>query len=47
MLVLFALSCIRALFARLRLDQMVRLSWGVLAPLSLLQLMMVVWMGVF
>jgi NADH-quinone oxidoreductase subunit H len=42
MLVLFALSCIRALFARLRLDQMVRLSWGVLAPLSLAQLMAVV-----
>jgi len=44
MLVLFALSCIRALFARLRLDQMVRLSWGVLAPLSLAQLMAAVWM---
>jgi NADH:ubiquinone oxidoreductase subunit H len=26
----------------LRLDQMVRLSWGVLAPLSLAQLMAVV-----
>ena len=45
MFVLFALSCIRALFARLRLDQMVRLSWGVLAPLSLMQLMAVVWMN--
>ena len=44
LLVLFALSCIRALFARLRLDQMVRLSWGVLAPLSLAQLAAAVWM---
>ncbi|GAG30393.1 unnamed protein product, partial [marine sediment metagenome] len=44
MLVLFVLSCIRALFARLRLDQMVRLSWGFLAPLSLAQLVAAVWM---
>jgi len=44
LLVLFVLSCIRALFARLRLDQMVRLSWGFLAPLSLAQLVAAVWM---
>jgi NADH-quinone oxidoreductase subunit H len=39
--VLFLLSTIRALFARLRIDQMVNLSWKYLIPISLLQIFLV------
>lgn len=39
--VLFLLSTIRALFARLRIDQMVDLSWKYLIPISLLQIFLV------
>ncbi len=41
LVVLFILSAIRSLFARLRIDQMVSFSWKYLVPLSLLQLIMV------
>src|SRR5665647_18609 len=36
--VVFILSLIRALFARLRIEQMVRFSWYYLAPLAILQI---------
>ncbi len=39
--VLFLLSTMRALFARLRIDQMVNLSWKYLIPISLLQIFLV------
>ena len=39
--VLIVLSTVRALFARLRIDQMVSFSWKYLIPLSVLQLLLV------
>ena len=41
MLVLYILSAIRSLFARLRIDQMVSFSWKYLVPISLFQLLVV------
>jgi NADH-quinone oxidoreductase subunit H len=40
-LVLYILSAIRSLFARLRIDQMVSFSWKYLVPISLFQLLVV------
>lgn len=40
-IVLLILSTIRALFARLRIDQMVNFSWNYLLPLSILQFFLV------
>jgi NADH-quinone oxidoreductase subunit H len=39
--VLFILSSIRTIFARIRIDQMVNFSWKYLVPLSLFQLLLV------
>jgi NADH:ubiquinone oxidoreductase subunit H len=38
----FLLAALRALFARLRIDQMVDFSWSWLAPLAVLQLFLVI-----
>jgi len=46
LLVLLALSVTGVLYARLRIDQLVSLGWSVLAPLALVQLLIVVWIGV-
>ncbi|MBO3755284.1 MAG: NADH-quinone oxidoreductase subunit H, partial [Candidatus Brockarchaeota archaeon] len=40
-LVLYILSAVRSLFARLRIDQMVSFSWKYLVPISLFQLLVV------
>jgi NADH-quinone oxidoreductase subunit H len=45
LLVLFALSVAGVLYARLRIDQLASLGWRVLAPLALLQLLLVVLTG--
>ncbi|HOW85982.1 MAG TPA: NADH-quinone oxidoreductase subunit H [Candidatus Aminicenantes bacterium] len=37
--VIFLLSCIRAMSSRIRVDQVIALSWKVLAPLALVQLL--------
>jgi NADH-quinone oxidoreductase subunit H len=44
--ILLALSVAGVLYARLRIDQLATLGWRVLAPLALLQLLVVVWIGV-
>jgi NADH-quinone oxidoreductase subunit H len=44
--VLLCLSAAAVLYARLRIDQLASLGWRVLAPLALLQMLAVVWMGV-
>jgi NADH-quinone oxidoreductase subunit H len=41
MLVVFLLSVVRAAFARIRIDQIVSFSWKYLAPVSLVQLLVV------
>jgi NADH-quinone oxidoreductase subunit H len=38
----FSLSAVSALFARLRIDQLINLNWQVLIPLSILHIFMVV-----
>jgi NADH-quinone oxidoreductase subunit H len=38
LIVVFMLSVIRSVFARIRIDQMVSFSWRYLAPLAVLQL---------
>lgn len=43
--ILLLLSLTSALYARLRIDQLASLGWRVLAPLALLQIMVVVWIG--
>jgi len=45
LLILLALSVIEVLYARLRIDQLATLGWRVLAPLALMQTMVVIWMG--
>ena len=45
-LILLALSVAGVLYARLRIDQLARLGWLVLAPLALLQMLVVIWIGV-
>ncbi len=41
----FGLASIQALYARLRIDQMMSLSWRILVPLGLLQTLAAVWIG--
>ena len=45
--VVFLLSLIRALMARLRIDQMVSFSWRWLAPLGLVQILIAVLIKTF
>jgi NADH-quinone oxidoreductase subunit H len=45
-LILLVLSVVGVLYARLRIDQLVSLGWQVLAPLALVQILAVVWIGV-
>jgi NADH-quinone oxidoreductase subunit H len=47
LLLLLILSTASVLYARLRIDQLASLGWRVLAPLALVQLAVVVWIGVF
>jgi NADH-quinone oxidoreductase subunit H len=42
MFIVFLLSAVRALFARLRIDQMVDFSWSWMAPLAILQVFIVI-----
>ena len=46
LLILLALSVASVLYARLRIDQLASLGWRVLAPLALLQTLVVIWIGV-
>lgn len=46
LVILLALSIAGVLYARLRIDQLASLGWKVLAPLALLQIVAVVWIGV-
>ncbi|MBN1584019.1 MAG: NADH-quinone oxidoreductase subunit H [Anaerolineae bacterium] len=43
--ILIALSVISALYARLRIDQLITLGWRVLAPLALVQTLFTIWIG--
>ncbi len=43
--ILLVLSAASALYARLRIDQLADLGWRVLAPLALLQILVVTWIG--
>ncbi|HET90766.1 MAG TPA: NADH-quinone oxidoreductase subunit H [Chloroflexi bacterium] len=43
--ILVLLSTFSVLYARLRIDQLARLGWRVLAPLALVQILVTVWMG--
>ncbi|MCD4674161.1 MAG: NADH-quinone oxidoreductase subunit H [Anaerolineaceae bacterium] len=45
LLILVSLSVMSAMYARLRIDQLARLGWKRLIPLSLLQIAFIVWMG--
>jgi NADH-quinone oxidoreductase subunit H len=44
--ILLALSVASVLYARLRIDQLASLGWRVLAPLALMQTLLVIWIGV-
>jgi len=46
LLILLALSVASVLYARLRIDQLASLGWRVLAPLALLQMLVIIWIGV-
>ena len=46
LMILLVLSVIEVLYARLRIDQLASLSWRVLAPLALVQMLATVWLGV-
>ncbi|MDY7039562.1 MAG: complex I subunit 1 family protein [Chloroflexota bacterium] len=46
LLILLALSVAAVLYARLRIDQLAKLGWLVLAPLALAQMLATVWVGV-
>jgi NADH-quinone oxidoreductase subunit H len=43
--VLLALSVAGVLYARLRIDQLASLGWRILAPLALMQTLIVIWIG--
>ncbi|HOU11710.1 MAG TPA: NADH-quinone oxidoreductase subunit H [Anaerolineae bacterium] len=43
--IMLLLSTASALYARLRIDQLATLGWRVLAPLALLQILVVTWIG--
>ena len=44
--ILLAISVAGVLYARLRIDQLASLGWRVLAPLALVQTLIVIWIGV-
>ncbi|MBC8447286.1 MAG: NADH-quinone oxidoreductase subunit H [Chloroflexi bacterium] len=46
LLILLILSVASVLYARLRIDQLANLGWRVLAPLALLQMLVIIWIGV-
>jgi NADH-quinone oxidoreductase subunit H len=46
LLILLALSVAGVLYARLRIDQLAHVGWRVLAPLALVQILLVIWIGV-
>ncbi len=46
LLILLILSVAGVLYARLRIDQLANLGWRVLAPLALLQMLAIIWIGV-
>ena len=46
LLILLILSVAGVLYARLRIDQLASLGWRVLAPLALVQIAFIIWMGV-
>jgi len=46
LLLLLALSVVSVLYARCRIDQLVRIGWRVLVPLAMVQLMVTIWIGV-
>ena len=46
LLILLILSVASVLYARLRIDQLAKLGWLVLAPLALLQMLVIIWIGV-
>ncbi len=43
--ILFSLSTVSALYARLRIDQLWDLGWRILAPLALIQILATLWIG--
>jgi NADH:ubiquinone oxidoreductase subunit H len=43
--ILALLSTASVLFARLRIDQLANIGWRLLAPLSLLQIIITIWLG--
>jgi NADH-quinone oxidoreductase subunit H len=45
LLILLALSVAGVLYARLRIDQLAHVGWRVLAPLALVQILLVIWIG--
>ncbi len=44
--ILLLLSMTSVLYARLRIDQLANLGWRILAPLALLQILVMIWIGV-
>jgi len=46
LMILLILAVAGVLYARLRIDQLVSLGWRVLAPLALIQMLALIWMGV-
>ena len=46
LLILLILAVASTLYARLRIDQLANLGWRVLAPLAMLQMLIVIWIGI-